>query len=275
MKLKTILICAMSLFVLTSCDSYYEDPDVVNANREAVTDISGYAAADSAVESATASEIVTDSTENVDVTDDNNSSSENNLFGIDRQHDVTVNGEIITLQTSYKIPKSRIDNYLYTIPTGIELSIKVLNFPNDRYTVKISNLYTDVSILSNVTRFSGLRQDSMNLNFTTLPSGGYDIDQENSFSQLFQAEGVNQSEMFIHGWNGWGYGSTSTSYSYLSENDVRKVSIGAILQPVWTISITDAETNRVYATYISDKILMKNKAYIPDDEYRKKTSDNS
>lgn len=266
MKLKTILICVMSLFVLTSCDSYYEDPDVVNANREAVTDISGYAAADSAVESA--SEIVTDSTENVDVTDDNNSSSENNLFGIDRQHDVTVNGEIITLQTSYKIPKSRIDNYLYTIPTGIELAVKVLNFPNDRYIVKISNLYADVSVLSNAIRFSGLRQDSMNLNFTTLPSGGYDIDQENSFSQLFQVEGVNQSEMFIHGWNGWGYGSTSTTYSYLSENDIRKVSIGAILQPVWTLSIYDTETNKVYATYVSDKILMKNKDYIPDSEYQ-------
>lgn len=139
MKLKAFLICAMSLFILTSCDSYYEDPDVVNSNRKAVTDISG-SAADSAVESA--SEIVTDSTENVDATDDNNSSSENNLFGIDRQHDITVNGEVITLQTSYKIPKSRIDNYLYTIPTGIELSVKVLNFLNDRYTVKISNLYS-------------------------------------------------------------------------------------------------------------------------------------
>lgn len=271
MKLRTILICALSLFILTSCDSYYEDPDVVNANREAVTDISGSGSVsgpttDSVV--ASTSDIVDDSTESVDVPD-------NDLFGIDRQHDVTVNGEVITLQTSYKIPKSRIDNYLYTIPTGIELSVKVLNFPNDRYTVKISNLYTDVSILSNVTRFSGLRQDSMNLTFTTLPSGGYDIDQENSFSQLFQAEGVNQSEVFINGWYGYGYGSSSTSYSYLSENDVRKVSIGAILQPVWTISITDTETNKVYATYISDKILMKNKAYIPDDEYRKKTSDNS
>ena len=182
MKLKTILICALSLFILTSCDSYYEDPDVVNANRESVTDISG-STADSVV--ASTSEIADNSTESVDVTDDNNPSSENNLFGIDRQHDVTVNGEVITLQTSYKIPKSRIDNYLYTIPTGIELAVNVLNFPNDRYAVKISNLYTDVSILSNVTRFSGLRQDSMNLNFTTLPSGGYDIDQENSFSQLF------------------------------------------------------------------------------------------
>jgi lipoprotein len=272
MKLKTFLVCALSLFILTSCDSYYEDPDVVNANREAVTDISG-SVADSALTST--SEIAADSTESIDTVDDNNPSSENNLFGIDRQHDVTVNGEVITLQTSYKIPKSRIDNYLYTIPTGIELAVKVLNFPNDRYTVKISNLYTDVSILSNITRFSGLRQDSMNLNFTALPSGGYDIDQENSFSQLFQAEGVNQSQMFINGWYGYGYGSSSTSYSYLSENDVRKVSIGAILQPVWTISITDTKTNRIYATYISDKILMKNKAYIPDDEYRKKTSDNS
>ena len=77
MKLKTILICAMSLFVLTSCDSYYEDPDVVNANREAVTDISG-STADSALTST--SEIAADSTESIDAVDDSNSFSENNLL---------------------------------------------------------------------------------------------------------------------------------------------------------------------------------------------------
>ena len=263
MKLKTILICALSLFVLTSCDSIYEDPNVVDANRESITDISGIS-----TDPTSSSDIINDSTEDDFVTGDNNQSIDNGLFGIDRQHDILVNNEPITLQMSYKLPKSRIDNYLYTIPTGIELSVKVLNFPNDRYIVKISNLYADVSVLSNAIRFSGLRQDSMNLNFTTLPSGGYDIDQENSFSQLFQVEGVNQSEMFIHGWNGWGYGSTSTTYSYLSENDIRKVSIGAILQPVWTLSIYDTETNKVYATYVSDKILMKNKDYIPDSEYQ-------
>ena len=263
MKLKTFLVCALSLFVLTSCDSIYEDPNVVDANRESITDISGIS-----TDPASSSDIINDSTEDDSVTGDNNQSIDSGLFGIDRQHDILVNNEPITLQMSYKLPKSRIDNYLYTIPTGIELSVKVLNFPNDRYIVKISNLYADVSVLSNAIRFSGLRQDSMNLNFTTLPSGGYDIDQENSFSQLFQVEGVNQSEMFIHGWNGWGYGSTSTTYSYLSENDIRKVSIGAILQPVWTLSIYDTETNKVYATYVSDKILMKNKDYIPDSEYQ-------
>lgn len=263
MKLKTFIICAMSLFVLTSCDSIYEDPNVVDANRESITDISGIV-----TDPASTSDIVDNSTEDSSVTDENNQSNDSGLFGIDSQHDIFINGEQITLQMSYKLPKSRIDNYLYTIPTGIELSAKALNFPNDRYIVKISNLYADVSVLSNAIRFSGLRQDSMNLNFTTLPSGGYDIDQENSFSQLFQVEGVNQSEMFIHGWNGWGYGSASTTYSYLSENDIRKVSIGAILQPVWTLSIYDTETNKVYATYVSDKILMKNKDYIPDSEYQ-------
>ena len=263
MKFKTFLVCILSLFVLTSCDSIYEDPNVVDANRESITDISGIV-----TDPASTSDIVDNSTEDSSVTDENNQSNDSGLFGIDSQHDIFINGEQITLQMSYKLPKSRIDNYLYTIPTGIELSAKALNFPNDRYIVKISNLYADVSVLSNAIRFSGLRQDSMNLNFTTLPSGGYDIDTENSFSQLFQVEGVNQSEMFIHGWNGWGYGSTSTTYSYLSENDIRKVSIGAILQPVWTLSIYDTETNKVYATYVSDKILMKNKDYIPDSEYQ-------
>ena len=41
MKFKTFLVCILSLFVLTSCDSIYEDPNVVDANRESITDISG------------------------------------------------------------------------------------------------------------------------------------------------------------------------------------------------------------------------------------------
>lgn len=165
---------------------------------------------------------------------------------------------------SYKIPKTRIGNYLYTIPTGIELTSKVLHNPNNRYNIKISHLYADVSVISEEPKFSGLRQDSLNLDFTNLSSNGYDIDEMNSFSQLFQVEGVNQSEMFITMWNRIGF----STYSYLSENDIRKFSIGAILQPVWTISVFDTETNKIYASYVSDRILMKNKDYISDSEYQ-------
>jgi len=197
---------------------------------------------------------------NVTTNDDSdaNQSDYVELFGIDCQHDVIVNDEVITLQMSYKIPKTRIGNYLYTIPTGIELISKVLYNPNNRYNIKISHLYADVSVISEKPKFSGLRQDSLNLDFTNLSSNGYDIDEMNSFSQLFQVEGVNQSEMFIAMWNRIGF----STYSYLSENDIRKFSIGAILQPVWTISVFDTETNKIYASYVSDRILMKNKEYV-------------
>lgn len=257
MKLKTILICALSLFILTSCDSYYEDPDVVNANREAVTDISGSAAADSAVESASASEIVTNSTESVDAVDDNNPSSENNLFGIDRQHDVTVNGENITLQMSYGIPKERIDNYLYTVPTVLELKAKVLNNPNNRYRVKVSNLYADVGLLSDSLKNKSLLQDTMNLSFMMLPSGGYDIDQDNSFCHLFKVKGINQSSEFMSGFHGFGYGNGNVEVLYLTEDKIKQYVNGAVLQPIWAISIIDDTTNKIYASSITDEILMK------------------
>ena len=192
------------------------------------------------------------------------------LIGVNREHKVTVNNEEITLQMSYRIPESRLNNYLYTIPTGIELTSKVLNLPNKRYNVKISNLYADVTILSNRPKYNGLRQDSINLSFLSIPSAGYDIDLENAYTQLFHVEGVNQSEMFIRSWYGYDSSKISTSYNYLSENDIRSKSEGAILQTVWSISILDTSTGKIYSSYVADKILMQSKEPV----YKLSTTEN-
>lgn len=232
MKIKLILLCIFTSLFLTSCFYDYESEDVMRINKESITDIDGM---------------------------DEEMNQNTQLIGVNKEHKITVNNEEITLQMSYRIPESRLNNYLYTIPTGIELTSKVLNLPNKRYNVKISNLYADVTILSDRPKYNGLRQDSMNLSFLSLPSAGYDIDLENPYTQLFHVEGVNQSEMFISGWYGYGYGSTSTSYDYLSENDIRAKAEGAILQTVWSVSILDTTTGKVYSSYVSDKILMRSK----------------
>jgi lipoprotein len=264
MKIKTLLILCSSVFILTSCyypkyESDNGEAEVVRENSSFVTDISSTTTQSDNVDTDVISTDVSNDNTTTSTNDANDDTSDNaELFGIDRQHDVIVNDEVIKLQMSYKIPKTRIGNYLYTIPTGIELTSKVLHNPNNRYNIKISHLYADVSVVSEKPKFSGLRQDSLNLDFTNLSSDGYDIDEMNLFSQLFQVEGVNQSEMFITMWNRIGY----STYSYLSENEIRKFSIGAILQPVWTISIFDTETNKIYASYISDRILMRNKEYV-------------
>ena len=232
MKIKLILLCVLASLSLTSCLDDYESEDVMKINKESITDING-------------------------VDEEQNQSTQ--LIGVNKEHKIIVNNEEITLQMSYHIPESRLNNYLYTIPTGIELTAKILNLPNERYNVKISNLYADVTVLSDRPKYNGLRQDSMNLSFLNLVSGGYDIDLENAYTQLFHVEGVNQSEMFIKSWYGYGYGSTSTSYSYLSENDIRSRAEGTVLQTVWSISILDTSTGKIYSSYVADKILMRSK----------------
>ena len=232
MKIKLILLCIFASLFLTSCFYDYESEDVMRINKESITDIDGM---------------------------DEEMNQNTQLIGVNREHKVTVNNEEITLQMSYRIPESRLNNYLYTIPTGIELTSKVLNLPNKRYNVKISNLYADVTILSNRPKYNGLRQDSINLSFLSIPSAGYDIDLENAYAQLFHVEGVNQSEMFIKSWYGYDSNKISTSYDYLSENDIRSKSEGAILQTIWSISILDTNTGKIYSSYVADKILMRSK----------------
>lgn len=285
MKLNFFLICILSLFVLTSCDIYDAYSDSHRANIETSAPIESESeqipetvaetvpetvpettpeqeslpAEESEPEPESTSEVdvAASDNSNVSTTNDDSQSEDNGFVEIDKQHDVTVNGEKITLQMSYGIPKERVDNYLYTVPTVFELKAKVLNNPNNRYHVKISNLYADVGLLSDILRNKSLLQDTMNLSFMMLPSGGYDIDQDNSFCHLFKVKGINQSSEFMSGFHGFGYGNGNVEVLYLTEDKIKEYVNGAVLQPIWAISIIDDTTNKIYASSITDEILMK------------------
>lgn len=263
MKIKTLLILCSSVFILTSCyypkyESDNGEAEVVRENSSFVTDISSTTTQSDNVDTDVISTEVSNDNTTTSTNDANDDTSDNaELFGIDRQHDVIVNDEVIKLQMSYKIPKTRIGNYLYTIPTGIELTSKVLYNPNNRYNIKISHLYADVGLLSDILRNKSLLQDTMNLSFMMLPSGGYDIDQDNSFCHLFKVKGINQSSEFMSGFHGFGYGNGNVEVLYLTEDKIKQYVNGAVLQPIWAISIIDDTTNKIYASSITDEILMK------------------
>ena len=185
---------------------------------------------------------------------DNDTNKDNdtiiNFIGVDKSHEININSDTIKLTSSYQIPDKRLNNYVFTVPSVIKLSIKLAE--NSRYNIRVSHLYSDVYVSSRLARFNGLRQDSMDLNFIESKNNEFDIDATNSFEQLFQVESVNQNESFIHGWNGY----ISEHYKYLSESDIRSNSNGAILRCVWTLSIYDSETDKTYSKYISDEIFM-------------------
>ena len=172
--------------------------------------------------------------------------------GIDRDHTITVNGQEIELETSYKVDERNLNDYVFTTPSIADLSVKLKKDVPQNLNVRVTNLYSDVSVSSNYSRFNGLRQDSMNLNLTQAPNGGYDITTVDEYMQPFQIESVNQNESFIHGWNGY----ISEHYSYLTEREIKRHSDGAVLRTVWTLSIEDTQTHKTYSKTVTDTIFM-------------------
>lgn len=172
--------------------------------------------------------------------------------GIDRDHTITIQGQEIQLETSYKVDERNLNDYVFTTPSIADLSVKLKTDAPQNYNIRVTNLYADVSVSSKYSRFNGLRQDSINLNLTQAPNGGYDITTADDYAQPFQIESVNQNESFIHGWNGY----VSEKYSYLTERDIKKHSDGAVLRTVWTLSIEDTQTHKTYSKTVSDIIFM-------------------
>lgn len=170
--------------------------------------------------------------------------------GIDRRHTLTVQGQTLTLTSSYQVDERNLNNYVFTTPSVIDESLKL--DADARFKVRVTNLYSDVTVSSNYSRYNGLRQDSMNLDLSHAPNGGYDITTTESYDQPFQMESVNQNEQFIHGWNGY----ISSDYSYLTEHDIRDHSDGAVLRTVWTLAIEDTETHQIFSKSLSDTIFM-------------------
>jgi len=172
--------------------------------------------------------------------------------GIDRDHTITVNGQEIELETSYKVDERNLNDYVFTTPSIADLGVKLKTDAPQNYNIRVTNLYADVSVSSKYSRFNGLRQDSINLNLTQAPNGGYDISTTDDYTQPFQIESVNQNESFIHGWNGY----ISEQYSYLTERDIKKHSNGAVLRTVWTLSVEDTQAHKTYSQTVSDTIFM-------------------
>lgn len=172
--------------------------------------------------------------------------------GIDRSHTLTVQGQILTLTSSYQVDERNLNNYVFTTPSVIDETLKLDADADPRFKVRVTNLYSDVIVSSNYSRYNGLRQDSINLDLSHAPNGGYDITTTESYNQPFQVESVNQNEQFIHGWNGY----ISSDYSYLTEHDIRDHSDGAVLRTVWTLAIEDTETHQVFSKSLSDTIFM-------------------
>lgn len=169
-------------------------------------------------------------------------------------HNINFKGQTIPIQTTVAINPNRVNNWIYTVPTTVELGVKPINDLSN-LEINVLNAYADVSLSSKYAKYNGLRQDSMNMDYAkTNNAQGIAIDKDMPFSIPFEIESVDNAEQFIHGWNGY----ISSDYEYVTEREIKRASNGVNLNIVWTLGIKD-QSGRMYATNVKDTIFFESK----------------
>lgn len=174
-------------------------------------------------------------------------------------HNVNIDGKTVPVITSYGIDEKRLNDWKYTYSSVINLELRegeVDSSVSSKYSMKVNNVYSDISIIGSTTKTNGIRQDSLNISYNSLPSGGVDFSSVNKFTIPFQVEGINQNETAFYMYNG--YGSSSTSR--ITESDLKEDgALGAKLNVVWSILITDNESGKSYMQTVTDKVGLPSK----------------
>lgn len=169
------------------------------------------------------------------------------LAKLDSVHDVVINNQHLKVKATYGIQENRKNNWYFTQPSSVTLSLATQDLPKD-VSVKVNEVYSDVSVSSKYARYNGVRQDSADLKYSDIAGNGITINDNNSYNVPFQVEGINSNQTSFYVING--YGSSSTHR--ITEKDMRKNSEGAVLKTVWTLLVTDK--SGTYAKTISDSI---------------------
>lgn len=165
------------------------------------------------------------------------------------EHTVEFGGRTIRMNMIYSAESDRIDDWVFTQPSSIELQASVIeNYPGVE--IMVSEVYADISLVSKQARYNGMRQDSLNINYRELPTGGISIRKGDSYTLPFQIEAVDKSETFFHMFNG--YGSSSTER--IRESDLASAAQGTMLRVVWTFLFKEEGSENLYVKTITDSI---------------------
>lgn len=159
-------------------------------------------------------------------------SREEEMTDLETNHTIEFKDISLKLKPTYSIETSRAKNWLFTQSSSIKLSLYIDDVP-EGIDVMTSQVYSDISLLSKYAKYNGIRQDSLNVEYYSLPTGGISIQKSEPYTIPFQVEAVDKSETFYYMYNGYG----SSSSSRITESQLAENVQGAVLNVVWTILI--------------------------------------
>ncbi|SET42851.1 hypothetical protein SAMN05443270_0015 [Lacrimispora sphenoides] len=176
-------------------------------------------------------------------------SREEEMTDLETNHTIEFKDISLKLKPTYSIETSRAKNWLFTQSSSIKLSLYIDDVP-EGIDVMTSQVYSDISLLSKYAKYNGIRQDSLNVEYYSLPTGGISIQKSEPYTIPFQVEAVDKSETFYYMYNGYG----SSSSSRITESQLAENVQGAVLNVVWTILIRENQTGDFYIKTINDRV---------------------
>ena len=162
------------------------------------------------------------------------------------RHYFPYDGKEITIFTEYGIEKQYANDWMFTAPSTVTLTIKAGTRMDD-FDYQVNSVRSDVSAVSDYAGFNGLRQDSYSKDYTQLKRGGVDIDSKKDFTSRFHVNGINRNSNSVRI-------ATGHKGKRITEDYLHKYIEGGELRTTWKLLITDKKSGKQYMQEVVDSV---------------------
>lgn len=139
-----------------------------------------------------------------------------------------------------------LNNWRVTDPKQVSMKVHTQGLP-DGYDVVIDHVHADISLLSISPQINGITQDSMDDTFHGQTQDGFAISNDTDYYNVFAIEGYTSQFYELWGCAFGQYGSLSSSYERLTENNIIQVgTYGEKISIVYDISIKKPGSDKYY-----------------------------
>ena len=169
---------------------------------------------------------------------------------------IRVADEPFSLACTYDTGDYLLDKWRVTANKSINMTVNTKGLP-EGYTVHVEHVHADIILKSTEPQIDGITQDSMDDSDHRMPTNGFLINDSIAYNNVFAIEGYTDQFYTLWGYAFGSYGSMSSSYSRLTELNIRKVGTYAEkLMVVYDIVITTPECQEGYVKSVYSEVLI-------------------
>ena len=170
--------------------------------------------------------------------------------------EIPVEGEDFLLVCTYDTGDYPLDEWRVTSDKDINMTVTTKGLP-EGYTVHVEHMHADIVLKSTEPQIDGITQDTMDDSDHRVPTNGFPISDTISYNNTFAIEGYTDQFYTLWGHAFGNYGSISSSYSRLTEGNIREVGTYAEkLIVIYDIVISTPDCEEGYVRSVRSEILI-------------------